>query len=85
MLQEVGQIDNTVLLVFWYSHCLDLMYSEVAWVQVSLENQVQPQIKIESDYLQAIFPFLMTLIIILKYCPSIFNQLLQSKHHYSNK
>ena len=59
--------------------------SEVAWVQVSLETQVQPQIKIESDYLQAIFPFLMTLTIIFKYCPSIVKQLLQSKHHYSDK
>lgn len=85
VLQEVGQIDKIVLLFFWYSQCLDLIYSEVAWVQVSLETQVQPQIKIESDYLQAIFPFLMSLIIILKYCPCIVKQLLQSKHHYSDK
>ena len=85
VLQEVGQIDQTVLLIFWYSQCLHLMYSELAWVQVSLKTQVQPQIKIEPDYLQAIFPFLVTLIIILKCCPSIVKQLLNSKHHYSNK
>ena len=85
MLQEVGQIDNTVLLIFWYSQYLDVMYSEVARVQVSLGTQVQPQIKIKPDYLQAIFLFLKALIIILKHCPSIVKQLLKSKHHYSDK
>ena len=85
MLQEVGQIDNTVFSIFSYSQYLDTMYSEVARVQVSLGTQVQPQIKIQPDYLQAIFLFLMALIIILKHCPSIVKQLLKSKHHYSNK
>ena len=38
------QIKNGVVLIFWCIQCLYLMYSEVAWVLVSLGTQVQPQI-----------------------------------------
>ena len=51
MLQEVGHITNTVVLIFWYFQCLHFMCSEVAWVLVSLGTQVQPQIILETDYL----------------------------------
>ena len=34
-----------------YFQCLYLMYSEVAWLLVSSETQVQPQIILEPDYL----------------------------------
>ena len=50
-LQEVGHINNTVALIFWYFQCLHLMYSEVAWVLVSSGTQVQSQIILEPDYL----------------------------------
>ena len=49
--QEVGHINNTVVLIFWYFQCLDFMYSEVTWVLVSSGTQVQPQIIPKPDYL----------------------------------
>ena len=51
MLQEAGQVKNTVVLIFRHIQCLHLMYSEVAWVLVSSETQVQPQIILDPDYL----------------------------------
>ena len=48
-LQEVGHINNTVVLIFRYFQCLHLMYSEVVWVLVSSGTQVQPQIILEPD------------------------------------
>ena len=51
MLQEAGHIKNTVVLILWHIQCLHLMYSEVAWVLVSLGTQVQPQIILVPDYL----------------------------------
>ena len=50
-LQEVGHINYTVVLIFWYFQCLDFMYSEVTWVLVSSGTQVQPQIILTPDYL----------------------------------
>ena len=53
MLQEAGHIKNRVAFVsiFWHIQCLHLMYSEVAWVLVSLRTQVQQQIILNPDYL----------------------------------
>ena len=51
-IQEVGHIINTVVLIFQYFQFLYLIYSEVAWVPVSLGTQVQPQIILEPDYLK---------------------------------
>ena len=55
MLQEAGQIKNTVVLIFRHIQCLHLMYSEVAWVLVSSGTQVQPQIILDPDYLPDYF------------------------------
>ena len=38
-------------LAIQYIQYLHLMYAEVAWVLVSLETQVQPQIILDPDYL----------------------------------
>ena len=51
MLQEAGHIKSTVALIFWHIQCLHLMYSKVAFVLVSSEAQVQPQIILDPDYL----------------------------------
>ena len=40
-----------IILTFWHIQCLHLMYAEVAWVLVSSETQVQPQIILDPDYL----------------------------------
>ena len=47
-----AHINNTValtILTFQHIQCLHLMYSEVAWVPVSLGTQVQPQITPNPD------------------------------------
>ena len=49
MLQEAGDIMNTVVLID--IQCLHLMHSEVSWVIVSSPAQVHPQIILDSDYL----------------------------------
>ena len=51
MLQEAGHIKSTVALIFCHIQCLHLMYSKVAFVLVSSEAQVQPQIILDPDYL----------------------------------
>ena len=51
MLQEAGNIKNTVVLIVQHIQCLHLMYSEVSWVVVSLGTQVQSQMIIDLDYL----------------------------------
>ena len=51
MLQEAGHIKNTVVLIFRHIQRLHLMYTEVAWVLVSSEIQVHPQLILDSDYL----------------------------------
>ena len=51
MLQEAGQIKNTVVLILWHIQCLHLTDSEVARVPVSLGTQVQPQVILDPDYL----------------------------------
>ena len=50
MLQEQDHIKNTVVLIFHRIQCLYLMYSELAWVLVSLGTQVQLQIILIPDY-----------------------------------
>ena len=50
MLEEAGHIKNTVVLIFQNIQCLHLMYSEVAWVLVSLETQVHPHIILDLFY-----------------------------------
>ena len=50
MLQEAGHRKNTNVLIFRHIQCLHLMYAEVAWVLVSSETQVQPQIILDPDY-----------------------------------
>ena len=50
MLQEQDHIKNTVVLIFRRIQCLYLMYSELAWVLVSLGTQVQLQIILIPDY-----------------------------------
>ena len=49
-LQEAGHINNTVVLIFRYFQYLHLMHSEVAWVLVSSETQVQLQIILENIF-----------------------------------
>ena len=51
MFQETVHIKNTVALIFRHIQCLHLMNSEVAWLLVSSETQVQPQIILDPDYL----------------------------------
>ena len=53
MLQEAGDINNTVVLIFRHIQCFHLMLSEVAWVLVSSETQVRLQIILDPDYLSA--------------------------------
>ena len=56
MLQQIGYTpESTVILIFQYFH---LMYSEVAWVQVSSGTQVQLSIILDPDYLNTVFLFL---------------------------
>ena len=49
MLQESDHIKNELV------QCLHLMYSELAWVPISLGSQVQPQIILNPDYLPDYF------------------------------
>ena len=51
MLQEVGHTENTDVLIIWQIQCLHLMYVKIAWVLLSLETQVQPQIMLNPGYL----------------------------------
>ena len=73
-LQEVGHINETVALIFWYFQCFHLMYSEVGWVLVFSRTQVQPQIILEPATFQTIFPFHMTMVVDYKFkcfiCPA---------------
>ena len=55
MLHEAWLIKNTVVLILRQSHCLYLMYSEVAWVIVFSGTQILPQIILDSDYLPDYF------------------------------
>ena len=50
MLQEDGHIKNKVVLNIQHIQCLHLMYSGVAWVLVSLETQVEPQIILNPNH-----------------------------------
>ena len=50
-LPEIDHINNTVVLIFQYFHCLHLLYSGVAWVLVSSGTQVQLQIILKPGYL----------------------------------
>ena len=71
MLQEAGQIKNTIVLIFRHIQCLHLMHSEVAWVLVFSGTQLQPQIILDPnklpDYLSVFYdcfkPSLMAIII----------------------
>ena len=54
-MQGAGHIKNTHSLISRLIQCLHLMYSEVAWVLVSLESQVQPQIILDPYYLPKYF------------------------------
>ena len=60
MLQEAGHRKNTNVLIFQHIQCLHLMQAEVAWVLVSSRTQLQPQVMLDPDTFQTIFPFLMT-------------------------
>ena len=51
LFEESAYIKNKAVLIFWDIQSLHLMYSEVAWVLVSSETQVQPHIILDSDYL----------------------------------
>ena len=51
MLQESGNIKNTVVLIFRHIQFLHLMYSKVAWILVFSGTQVHPQIILDPDYL----------------------------------
>ena len=61
MFKEAGDIKNTVILIFRHIKCLHLMYSEVAWVLVSLGTQGQPLMILDPDYVLGIFPFLVAM------------------------
>ena len=50
MLQEVGHIKNTVVLIFQHISGT-LMNSEIAWVLVSSGTQIQPQMILDPEYL----------------------------------
>ena len=58
VVQEAGHIKNTVVLIFRHIQWLHLMYSELAWVLVSSEIQVQPQLILVPDYLPDYLSFL---------------------------
>ena len=52
MLKEAGHISNTAVLTIntlRHIQYLHWMYSEVAWILISSETQVQPQIIVDSD------------------------------------
>ena len=55
---------NTVVPFFWHIQYLYLMYSKVAWVLVSLETQVQPQIILDLynllDYFSVFYDYGLT-------------------------
>ena len=53
VLQEIGHVNNAILLIFWYFQCLRCiaMYSEVGVLLVSSGTQVQPQVVLEPNYL----------------------------------
>ena len=55
-----SHVDKTVALTiatFQHIQCLYLTYTEVAWVLISSETQVQPQIIPDPDYLPDYLPF----------------------------
>ena len=58
MLEEAGNMKNTAALIFQHIQHLHLMYSEVAWVLVSLGTHVQPQIILDPDSFRLSFRFL---------------------------
>ena len=51
VLQEAGQMNNTVVLIFQLIQCFHLMYSEVTWLLLSSGTQIQPEIILNPDYL----------------------------------
>ena len=57
VLQEAGQIENTVVLIFRHIQCLHLMYSKVALLLVYSGTQVQPQIILIPDYLSVCYGY----------------------------
>ena len=61
MLQKAVYIKNTVVLIFQHIHYLHLMSSELAWVLVSSETQLQLQIMLAleclPDYLSVSYDY----------------------------
>ena len=53
VLQEIGHVNNAILLIFWYFQCLRCitMYSEVGVLLISSGTQVQPQVVLEPNFL----------------------------------
>ena len=62
MLEEACHEKNTVVFIYRYSQCLNLMYSEVAWILLS-GTQVQLQRMLDLDYLPGYPSILMIMII----------------------
>ena len=50
MLKEAGHIKDTVVSIFRHIQYLHFIYSEVAWVLVSLGTQVQVQIILDPEH-----------------------------------
>ena len=79
-----SHIKNTVvltILTFWHIQCLHLMYAEIAWVLVSSEIQVQPQVIPVPDNLPD-YLFLMTMSL-TKFQSNHFSVLSSLQHYLS--
>ena len=61
MLEKDGHIKNTTILIFRHIQASHLMYSEVAWLLLSSETQVQPQIILDLGYLSVFCDYDITL------------------------
>ena len=61
VLQEAGNIKNTVILISWPIQSLNFIYPEGAWILVSSGTQVQLHKLIDPDYLPDYLLCLMTL------------------------
>ena len=61
MTEKAGHKKNTTILIFRHIQALHLMYSEVAWVLLSSETQVQSQIILDLGYLSVFCDYDITL------------------------
>ena len=62
MLEEAGQIKNTVVLIFRHIECLHVMNFPMDWEWVSSKNQVLRGILLDPGYLPDYLSVLMTML-----------------------